>query len=429
MMARRWRSAPVTLGLAWLLCAIGPAQAQRAQTGVLLALGHYDEPAWRQLPSPPFAQVAMAGDPRNGVLVFGGVGSRQGAVLHDVRVGKWEVIAEAPFVVKRCAGDVVYGPIISGGEDDRQLAIMRSFKVNKWEELPPAPLPVVDVAGDNNFGVIVVGGENRAKVAYMRRYAEGRWNLVADAPFAVTAVAGENNFGIIVTGGKEGRQVAIMTNYAENRWTPVADAPFALVDLAGNNEYGPAGLGGRGNRQVAFMQKYAENRWRVVAELPEPATHLSGANNLGIIAASIGPGPVKVVTRQVYKTAVVEFTERGELGIPEAGAIIAEWLTTALNKTGAFEVYERLSLDRLMEEHKLGMSGLLDEATIAEIGRLRGVQAIVTGSVSKFGDIVSVTARVMDVTTAKIISTGDIKVKDVNAISGEIDRLAWELAK
>jgi TolB-like protein len=136
----------------------------------------------------------------------------------------------------------------------------------------------------------------------------------------------------------------------------------------------------------------------------------------------------KKVRKKVFKTAVVEFTERGDLGIQDAGAIVAEWMTTSLNNTGAFEVYERLSLAKLMAEHKLEMSGLMDEETIAEIGRIHGVQAIVTGSVLKFGDIISVTAKVIEVETAKIIDSADIKVNNVNAISSEMERLAWELA-
>jgi TolB-like protein len=131
---------------------------------------------------------------------------------------------------------------------------------------------------------------------------------------------------------------------------------------------------------------------------------------------------------KVLKTAVVEFTERGDLGIRDAGAIVAEWMTTALNKTGVFEVYERLSFNKLMEEHKLGMSGLMEEETIAKIGKMRGVDAIVTGSVIKFGDIISVTAKLIDTETAKIIDSGDIKVTDVNRISLEIGKLALELA-
>jgi len=135
------------------------------------------------------------------------------------------------------------------------------------------------------------------------------------------------------------------------------------------------------------------------------------------------PPPGKL-RKKILTTAVVEFTERGDLGIQDAGAIIAEWMTTALNKTGVFEVYERLSLDKLMAEHKMGMSGLMEEETIAEIGKMRGVEAIITGSVIKFGDIISVTAKLIDTETAKIIDSGDVKVTDANRISLEIDKLA-----
>ena len=115
-------------------------------------------------------------------------------------------------------------------------------------------------------------------------------------------------------------------------------------------------------------------------------------------------------------------------GVQDAGAIVAEWITTSLNKTGAFEVYERLSIEKITAEHKLGMSGLLDDETIAEIGRMRGVQAIITGSVIKFGNIISVTAKVIDVETAKIIDSADVKTNNVDAISVQIERFAWDLA-
>ena len=132
---------------------------------------------------------------------------------------------------------------------------------------------------------------------------------------------------------------------------------------------------------------------------------------------------------RILKTSVVEFAEKGDLGVRDAGSIIADWMTTALDKTGAFEVYERLSLRNLIEEYKLGMTGLIDVETAAKIGRMRGVQAIVTGSVIKFGDVISVTAKLIDSETAKILATGDVKVYNVNEIPVKLDRLALELAK
>ncbi len=44
----------------------------------------------------------------------------------------------------------------------------------------------------------------------------------------------------------------------------------------------------------------------------------------------------------------------------------------------------------------MGMSALMDKKTIAEIGKMHGVEAIITGSVIKFGDVISVNTKMID---------------------------------
>ncbi|KPK02135.1 MAG: hypothetical protein AMK71_03340 [Nitrospira bacterium SG8_35_4] len=131
---------------------------------------------------------------------------------------------------------------------------------------------------------------------------------------------------------------------------------------------------------------------------------------------------------KILKTAVVEFTEHGNLDVPDAGRIVADWMTSALNRSGAFEIYERLSLDKLIDEYNLQMSGITDVKKIAEIGKIHGVEAIVTGSISKFADTISVTVKLIDTKTSKIIDTADIKTNSIDAIPSEIDKLAIALA-
>lgn len=132
--------------------------------------------------------------------------------------------------------------------------------------------------------------------------------------------------------------------------------------------------------------------------------------------------------KQIYKTAVVEFSELGDLNIPDAGKIVSDWMSTALNKTKVFEVYERISLSQLLEEHKLGVSGIADEETIAQIGKIHGVQAIVTGNISKFGNLISVNVKLIDVETAKILDSSNRKTEKMDEIPSLIDKLAMELA-
>ncbi len=422
---------PQSLKEAW-------AQVESSK-GSFAYLVTYDQTDWQFAPDPPFHISSFSGNIDKGLVVFGGFGNKQVAFTKDLANGRWEIVVDAPFPVHQSAGSNIFGPIICGGDDNRQVSYMRNYRDNVWKTVAITPFVVSDISGTNEYGPIIVGGPNRRKLAFLRSFSENKWITIADAPFPVTALTGDNAGGVIIAGGDNNRQMAYMTKYSTNKWNMIANAPFSIIDIAGNNTTGPVVVGGEDNKQVAYMSKYSENRWRIVENAPIRGSEISGSNDGGIIVCKIDQKSRFIVdasggsggkTREnKIKTAVVEFQERGDLGMRDAGTIIAEWLTTALNKTGGFEVYERLSLSSLMEEHKLSGSGLMDEQTAAEIGRIRGVEAIVTGSVSKLGDVYSVTAKVIDVTTAKIITSSDIKVNDVNAIVAEIDKLAWELAK
>jgi len=144
------------------------------------------------------------------------------------------------------------------------------------------------------------------------------------------------------------------------------------------------------------------------------------------VAALIPPGKLRT---SILNTAVVEFQEKGSLSIQDAGTIIAEWMSSSLYKTQVFDIYERVLLQRVLEEQELGLTGGLDEKTTAEIGKLYGVEAIVTGTVSKFGNTISVVAKLIDTKTAKVMASADVKTSSVDAIPDVIDELAWELAK
>ena len=407
----------------------------QASTGVFafLPVGRNE---WQNASVAPFQVNAFSGNIDNGLVAFGGEGNRIAAVLKDLQSGQWQPIADAPFSVAGCSGGNDFGPIIFGGAGNRQIAYMRKFSENTWKTLVDAPFSVLDMAGDNNLGPIIAGGENRKNVAVMRKFSANAWESLPDAPFPITAISGDNFKGIIAVGGTENRQTAIFKMDLDNQWQLIANAPFSVSDLSGSNEFGPIVLGGANGRQTAYLKSYRENKWIYGLETLFAANGIIGSNDKGMIvglrsalSATESAAAAQTIRKTVLKTAVVGFSERGNLGIPDAGEIIAEWMIPALNKTGAFEVYERLSLNKLLEEHSLGQSGLVSDETMAQIGRMRGVQVIVTGSVIKFGDIVSVTAKVIDVETSKILDTTDIKVKDVNAVSNEIEKIAWELAK
>lgn len=66
------------------------------------------------------------------------------------------------------------------------------------------------------------------------------------------------------------------------------------------------------------------------------------------------------------------------------GAAAADELVTQLVKTGKFTVIERAQLNSILAEQNLGASGAVTQATAAKIGKLLGVQLIMTGSITQF---------------------------------------------
>lgn len=102
--------------------------------------------------------------------------------------------------------------------------------------------------------------------------------------------------------------------------------------------------------------------------------------------------------------AVVDFTDvRGNK--TELGRFLAEELSVALLSTGkGFRMVDRAHLSRIMEESRLGESGVVDPATAKELGRVAGVDLLVTGTLTALGDSVRLTVKVLDTETANILA-------------------------
>jgi|GEM_PF-2065490 TolB-like protein len=114
--------------------------------------------------------------------------------------------------------------------------------------------------------------------------------------------------------------------------------------------------------------------------------------------------------------AVTDFTGlQGD--VTELGRFIAEELSIELmNNVKKFEIIDRNHLKSIMKEHKFAMSGLVDPKTIKEVGKIVGVDAIITGSVVPFGDNIKVTCKVIATDTARVISAGKINIAKTKAI-------------
>ena len=85
------------------------------------------------------------------------------------------------------------------------------------------------------------------------------------------------------------------------------------------------------------------------------------------------------------RVGVVDFQNKTKYGEARLGTSASDILLTELVKSGKFIVVERDKMNKLLEEQKLGMSGAIDPNTAAKMGKILGLNAIVTGSISQFG--------------------------------------------
>ena len=122
--------------------------------------------------------------------------------------------------------------------------------------------------------------------------------------------------------------------------------------------------------------------------------------------------------------AVLEFEVKGDIGIKDAGAIIAEWMINALFQSQEYDLRERVLLRKILKEQDLGMTGAIDKKTASKIGELYGVRGIVTGSVIKWGNLIYVTGRLIDTENGAILKASEVKTNDVNDIRHKVDELA-----
>jgi TolB-like protein len=121
------------------------------------------------------------------------------------------------------------------------------------------------------------------------------------------------------------------------------------------------------------------------------------------------------------RIAVVDFTDL-QGNVTELGRFLAEEFSVALLGAGqGFELVDRTHLQSLLKEHKLSTTGLIDPATARQLGQIAGVDALVTGTITPFGESVRLSVKILDASTAKLIgaTAGEIpKTKAIEELLG-----------
>jgi len=125
------------------------------------------------------------------------------------------------------------------------------------------------------------------------------------------------------------------------------------------------------------------------------------------------------------RLAVAGFEKRGdELPVPDLELIVNDWLIAFLVNTKSFEVVERQALEKVLQEQSLGQSGILDSKSAADVGRLLGVDVLITGTLMSLGNTLEITARMIDTDNGSIVGAASVSTDDKDKIRDSVKRLA-----
>jgi sugar lactone lactonase YvrE/TolB-like protein len=128
------------------------------------------------------------------------------------------------------------------------------------------------------------------------------------------------------------------------------------------------------------------------------------------------------------RIAVVDLESEGEKAkSEELGRIAAQWLATAFVNQGRFEVVERQALQEVIEEQQLGLTGVIDVNTAAQLGRVLGATYIVTGAVISHKQGIDLNVKIIETENATIKVADRLAARSVGAMSNKIGPFVAQL--
>lgn len=106
------------------------------------------------------------------------------------------------------------------------------------------------------------------------------------------------------------------------------------------------------------------------------------------------------------KSATIAVLDLDAEGISASESrIISARLRTDLFNTGKYTVLERDKMQNILDEQGFQLSGCTTNECVIEAGKLIGVEKIVAGNIGKIGKLITITIRLVDIETGKVLQT------------------------
>ncbi len=146
-----------------------------------------------------------------------------------------------------------------------------------------------------------------------------------------------------------------------------------------------------------------QHRVEMVPEQEEPAVDATPQPTTG--SADGSEYYRKLGTIQDTKLAVVSLDIGTEQVDDDTAKGLIMFVENAFVNVGEVKVVDRAHIEQISEEAQFQLSGLIDEETAVEIGKLSGADIIVVGSINRVGDLFYLNIKLIAVETGQIIGS------------------------
>jgi TolB-like protein len=134
---------------------------------------------------------------------------------------------------------------------------------------------------------------------------------------------------------------------------------------------------------------------------------------IGELSKQISDG---LTENQKQTIAVIEFVDL-EGRTTNFGRFVAEELITRLYQTRKFKVIERQLLNKVVAEQKLSVTGMIDQTSAQKLGKLLGVDAIASGTVTDLGKTLRINARLISTGTGEVFAVAAAEIAKDDSVT------------
>jgi TolB-like protein len=146
--------------------------------------------------------------------------------------------------------------------------------------------------------------------------------------------------------------------------------------------------------------------------------------SFGVVLLMIGNS----ISAQQLTVAVSPFDARGGFTKDDAEAVY-ELFVGELAVSGPVKVVDRTSFDKIMTEMKFQQSDWADSQKVAQLGKAMNANSIIRGQLMPLGGKLVITASILDINTAQILSSSRLQLNDIGEVFDKIPVFVQDITK